>query len=210
MVTISTIVSTSVRDFVDYALWIVGIMIAYYCVKFFLAEPPTEAEKTARERRSQEWWDEFTTKRKKKVEAAKTMKKEKKKKVLSGAVQQHLAKALDALQKLRSHLSGDERIDAQDQAEELLEQVKKAWREVHHLQRRYEGEERQKLKKIFDELGVLEEKVHKDVRKKIPKNVLKATDTDWNNAVAAINPELRNIATGLGLAWDGLEKFYGK
>ncbi|MBI2666725.1 hypothetical protein HYX13_03880 [Candidatus Woesearchaeota archaeon] len=67
MVTISTIVSTSVQSFVDYALWIVGFMIIYYVVKFFVAaEPPSKEELAAEETKNKEWWDNFFEKRKEK------------------------------------------------------------------------------------------------------------------------------------------------
>ncbi len=47
----STLVQTTIGDFIDYAMGIVGIMIVYYVIKLFTVEPPTKED---RERRRQE------------------------------------------------------------------------------------------------------------------------------------------------------------
>lgn len=209
MAVISNIVSTSVQSFVDYALWIVGIMIIYYIVKFFVAaEPPSKEEKAAEEVRAKEWWEDFFKKREEKKGKAGKAASEKRRKESVLPVLDNLEKAVEVAGELQIHLFKDEREEAVAQAKKLAVLAKKAWKNVHLLLRKFEGDERKKLTQLYNGLAVVEEKVEKDIKKKFPKNVLKATNADWNTAVTAIEPELKKVTAALEAVWNDLEEFY--
>ena len=212
MVVISSIVSTSVQSFVDYALWIVGIMIIYYCVQFFLVAPPSEEKKAAEETKAKEWWDDFFAKRKDKKKEAGSAAAEKRRRESVLPVLDNLEKAVEVAGELQStlakNLAKDERSKAVAEAKELAKLAKRALKNTHHLQRKFEGKDRDKLMKLYQQLAAIEQGVEKNILKKFPKSVAKAPAKKWDDAVNLIDPELKKVIGALEAVWNTLEEFY--
>src|SRR3989338_8191193 len=91
---LSSVITGTIAEFVDYSLFIVGIMMLYYLVRFVLGEGEAEEEAAKRREKVGHWLtskkEERETKRKHNEETVKTKKEKERREALLGTAKSFL------------------------------------------------------------------------------------------------------------------------
>jgi len=196
----------SVHEFIDYALLLVSVLIIYYIVKFFLVERPSKEERDKAWAEGGKGLSEYISNKMK--ERAEKDSRSKKKDLVS-PMKENLKDAIEAAEDTWKHLNSAERKKAYHRIDDIKDHIEKAVRNLQLLRRNLNDTEKDTVTKMIHELHAAEETFLREVKGKLPKRIITATKAEWDAAVAAAAPEIRNLLGSLGNAWKNLEQFHG-
>ncbi len=205
MVVISTIVGRSVLDFIDYALFLVAIMIVWYIVKFFMVfgkETPEDEEKNKELR-------EFVTgKVKEGQEKAEKQAAHHKRHNLIDRVRGWLLyvhHGADEVYEILLREKGEEPLEeAKKKVEKMEADLKRAYRRVHLAHLHVKGAERDLMADLYTHTQVILEKTL-ELKGKLPAADM-APDA-WEARVAELKPIITEITGNCGALTTKIEKF---
>jgi hypothetical protein len=202
-----TPVSGSVLQFIDLARGIVGLMILWYIVKFFLVAPPTkeqkEAKKIEQDEKAKKFRDFLGGKYKEHKEAGekkRTSDKEKlaamkaasKRKSILNPAKGFLIHAERNLEELKDdHFSdkSDRAVEeAKRKAEEIFRHMKSSKRGLRAARHAAEGDKKEYIKKMYETIEATMVHFENEIVKKMPDPSV-ATGI-WNTGVRGIKTEL--------------------
>lgn len=187
---LSNIVSATVSSFIDYALFIVTIMIIWYVVKFFMAAPPTKEEREATLQGQREAWggmiNEVGKKSKASREAREQKEYEKGLENRANVVIDNLKDGFDAAADAIQALDQKNPSAAIKSVDEFEIKLKRAWRNLRPLQQYAKGNHKQAVENIRAQVDAVHVFIIDKAKGKIPRRV-----ADWNTGdIDAIRKEL--------------------
>ena len=187
---LSNVVSATVSSFIDYALFIVTIMIIWYVVKFFMAAPPTKEEKAAALQSQREAWGGMISEAGKKSKASRDERElkeyQKGLKNRASAVIDNLNDAFDASADAIHALDRKNPTDAIKDVDKFEMLLKRAWRNLRPLQSYAKDVDKAKIETIRAEVDALHVVIINQVKGKIPRKV----EGNWDSVVGPIRTEL--------------------
>lgn len=199
---LSNVVSATVTSFIDYALIIVTIMIAWYVVKFFMAAPPTKEEKEAALQEQREAWGGAV--KKVKDSHAERLKEKEKKQYQQGlhnhgrTVINNLKHAFGAADKAIVALDRRDSSAAIRWTKEFDEELHRAWGNLRLLRGKAKDEDKENVKNITASVEAIRDDLVNQVTGKIPRKV----DNNWNATVTPIRASLIHIRGSAGAIFD--------
>jgi hypothetical protein len=205
-------VLTSAAQFIEYAQWIIVILLVYYVIKFIakLTDDGGDWEKRGENLRGaiKEKYDKKVKKDKEISKNAKEKAEKDKKRDLVSPIKENIKDAVEECEALKGHLIKSERKNAYHTIKDLLEHTEKAIKNLQILRKKHEGEERKKINEIIEGLHAAEETFLREVKGNIPKKIVAAKKADWDAAVTTVTPEINNMLGALGNAWNKIEEFH--
>jgi len=203
---LSNVVSATVTSFIDYALIIVTIMIAWYVVKFFMAAPPTKAEKEAALEEQREVWGGAIKKVKDSREAKHKEAAAKEYKLSlcnhSRTVINNLKHAFEAADKAVVALDRQDPATAIRRAKEFDAELHRAWGNLRLLRTKAKDEDKEKVKQITASIEANRHDLVNQVTGKIPRKV----DANWNGQVTPIRAALIHIRSSAGAIFNLIDE----
>lgn len=212
MVETSIVVST-VAQFIGAALIIVMLMIAYYVVRLFLVPPPTKEERTARRKEQEEQQAKFGDWLSGKLKERKLKAQKEQRRGDVSVVKDNIKDALEGMEDIPRLLNKASNNADLAEARKKIERVKQ---DLHHavsnlriLRRKQEGDDRQAIQKVINETHAVEQKFIHEVEQKIPKTFPKIRKTYVKNIISPIT-QITTLRGSLGTIWNDLEEFHTK
>jgi len=199
---LSNVVSATVSSFIDYALFIVTIMIIWYVVKFFIAAPPTKEEREAALQEQREAWGGAIKKVKEKGEERR---KEGEKKRYKQGLHNHgrtvinnLKHAFEAADKVIVALDRKDPVAAIRWTKEFDEELHRAWGNLRLLRGKAKDEDKEKVKHITASVEAIRQDLVAQVTGKIPRKV----ENNWDAVVTPLRASLVHIKGSAGAIFD--------
>ncbi len=194
MAVISSMVGTTVLNFIDYALVIVVIMIVWYALKFFMVKPPSKEDREAALQEQREAWGGAINKVKESHEAKRRDQENKEYKQglknqsrpvignLKDAFREEVEKALRALdrQEPAAAITAVKRFDGK---------LHDAWGNLRLLKGKAKGEDKGKVQNIIVQVEAARHVLADKVKERIPRRV----EGDWDTKVGPIRAELASL-----------------
>lgn len=201
MVILSEMVGRTVNDFLNYALFIVSIMIIYYIVKFFFAAPPSKEERQAeREARQEQFSNWFTEKK----EAMKKKKAQEQRQTLVRYPRAYLVQAIEHCDDLTTALGKKDKdaaySTAKSERKELISALAQAVHYVRRMRRREEGQLHQYLDRIYSYSGTALQKA-RDLEIPSP------DDAERDNGVRQVQQSAQQIRRICGSVIESLDQY---
>ncbi len=185
----SASVAGTMANFLAWALYIVGIMILWYIVKFFLVSPPTEEEIAKSDKEWREGGEKARKSLGQKWDEQKAREENARRAQSVREPKSYLINAIDACEGLltalyRSARTPEERKVAVDKAEKQLKHLKKSLKKAVRSLRYLRRKEKGKIYEWFDNLYS-----YAGVALSTARNVSlpKPTAENWEQSLAAIN-----------------------
>ncbi len=214
----TSIVLTTVADFIDYAMLVVGILAAVYLIRFLLAVRETtapdrkakDAEWEARGAAGREWIGKKYEKMKKESDDAETERKAKKEKkwisdMISPLVDRIYNKTAPLVNKIKTELAKKERDSALSSLEELKDQAHSLWRQLRSLRHAVPEDKKDKVKDTMEKVDALKHVIEAECIAHLPK---KSTASDWDTQVTHIKSKLDVVKSDLGAIYNELKALY--
>lgn len=212
MVETSIVVST-VAQFIGAALIIVMLMIAYYVVRLFLVPPPTKEERAARRKEQEEQQTKFGEwlGGKLKERKLKALKEQRKGDV--SVVKDNIKDALEGMEDIPRLLNkasnNADLTEARKKVERVKQDLHNAVSNLRILRRKHEGTDRQVIQKAINETHTVEQNFIVNVEQKIPKTFPKNRKT-YNGSISSPMGQITTLRGSLGTIWNDLEEFHTK
>lgn len=206
---LSNIVSATVSSFIEYALFIVTIMIIWYIIKFFLAAPPTKEEKEAALQGQREAWGGAIKKVKEKGEERRKEEEKKReqqrKRNLASPVVRDYKRVLETAEKAEHYLNDEDPVKLKRAVKELNEYLHDMWTHASQLRGKVRGEDHQKIQGVIVKIQTARQIFGDKIKGKIPD----AVTPTWRTALASVGNGLQEIQGLCGDIYNELEKFEG-
>ncbi|MFA6461636.1 MAG: hypothetical protein WCV90_05160 [Candidatus Woesearchaeota archaeon] len=204
----------TVEEFIDYALFFVGVAVAYYVVRLIMTarnkedRAAREAEWAERGEATRKWagerWTAYKTQAEKKEDDRKNKEEKERVKSLASPVIDHIHKAIDLCQVGEHQLSKKERTPAIRTAHEVIDRLKKAKYGLRQMRHRF-PKAHDKIDPIITEIEVQLKKVDHEWIDNIPNKV----EADWDTKIAPIKTLISGtILPGCGKIFTDITKLY--
>ena len=206
VIQLSNVVSATVSSFIDYALIIVTIMIAWYVVKFFMAAPPTKEEKeTALQGQREAWGGAIKKVKEKDGERRKEGEKKRYKQGLRNqgrTVINNLNHAFGAADKAIAALDKKDPVAAIRWTKEFDEELHRAWGNLRLLRGKAKDEDKEKVQHITAAVQAIRDDLANMVDAKIPRKV----DAQWDATVTPLRASLVHIKGSAGATFNMIDE----
>ncbi|MBT3814235.1 hypothetical protein HOE37_01635 [Candidatus Woesearchaeota archaeon] len=219
-----TPVSGSVLQFIDLARGIVGLMLLWYIVKFFLVAPPTEESKKARKIEQDEKAKKFRDflggkykehkeagEKKKKTDKEKlaAMKATKKREGLLSPIRGYLVEVQTDLGDLKADGFSDKTDEvvkeAKEQVKGIVENLKNFKKGLRAARHSTEGEKKVYLQKMYDSVEAIMSHLDREVVRRMPDPG--EPDATWRGKVTTIKNQIGTRIVEVGQILVALERF---
>lgn len=199
----------SIQEFIDYSLFIVGVLIIYYLIRFLTF---------GKEEKDKEWAKGGEALRgaiKDKLEAGKAAKKtreetekkekeKKQKKDLVSPIKKNLVDAIESCSEVVDALDRANRPAVVSAADKFNKEIKSAWGNLRLLRRNVEKDDRDKIHDLLVKVEAIKKKVEDELKGKLPKTV---TPT-WKAGVGPIRGAVMSVRASCGTVFKELENFH--
>lgn len=207
---LSNIVSATVSSFINYALFIVTIMIVWYVIKFFMVAPPTKEEREATLQGQREAWGGAIKKagEKQKVRKDEYEKKreQQRKRNLVSPAKLDIRRVIEAAEKAILHLDNTNLPKLRGRAMEAGEELHSLWTHLRMLRGKVEGGERQTVNNMITKVQAIQEIFLQNIKNTIPKEV--GDEATWHQRMKAVRDKLKEIRQSSGAVFEELEQFH--
>src|SRR3989344_2942926 len=205
----ASIVTGTIAEFFDGALFFAMLMIGYYIVRLFIVPPPSKEERTAKRKELEEqrakWGEWVGSKFKERKHKAQ---KEQRKGDVS-VVKDNIKDALEGMEDIHSLLNRGNLVKTKTTINRVKRDLHRTVSNLRLLRRKHEGADRQTLQKAIDEVHAIEQAFVADVEHKIPSTV-DPDHTKYANSVKDPIDAVVKLRGSLGTIWNDLEDFHAK
>src|SRR3989338_1100189 len=190
---LSNIVSATVSSFIDYALFIVTIMIIWYVIKFFMAAPPTKEEREAALQGQREAWGGAIKKVKDKARERREEEEKKRYKLgirnQSRTIINNLKHAFENADKAVRALDRRDPAAAHRAVKDFDEELHRAWGNLRLLRNKAKDEDKEKVKQITAAVQATRDDLTNMVGGKIPRKV----EANWDATATPLRASLLHL-----------------
>lgn len=198
----------TVREFIDYSLFIAGILAIYYFIKFWTIGGKSKEDQEKDSEAFRKWvkdkWDANKAAKKTREEKEKKEKEKKHKKDLVSPIKKNLVDCIEACSEAVDALDRANRPAVVSAADKFNKEIKSAWANLRLLRRNLEGDDKDKIHKQILVVESIKQKVEDEIKGKLPKTV---TPT-WKADVGPIRGAVMSVRASCGTVFKELEQFH--
>lgn len=198
----------TVQEFIDYSLFIAGILAVYYFIKFWTIGGKSKEDKEKDSEAFRKWvkdkWETNKTAKKTREEKEKKEKEKERKKDLVSPIKKNLVDAIESCSDMIEALDKTNRSAAVSADDKLNHQLKSAWGNLRLLRRKLSGEEKEKIHQQVLVVEAIKERIENEIKGKLPKTVT----TAWKADVTGIRNALLSVRGSSGAVFKELEQFH--
>ena len=207
MAALSNLVGQTVLDFIDYALVLVTIMVAWYAVKFFMVAPPTKEEKNAALQETRDAWGNVIKKAKEHRQERKereTQEQEKQRKVnLASPIVRDVRRTVETAEEALHHFDDINLPKLKRSVKELNGHLHDMWTHASQLRRKVKDAPRRKVEEIIVHIQTARQEFGQKVKGKIPATA----SANWHQSQAIVRDALDEIRQLAGDIFNKVEEF---
>jgi len=204
---ISNIVSTSITDFVDYAMYVIVLFTIYYCFKFFFVDGLAKemSDSSGWEERGKKWQGWI----KDKSDKSKEKSVKKRKGNLVAPAKSHLVVAQeicdDVIDLIGKAKSAGDRTRILSRLHDFNEELHSVWGYLRLLRKNVDAnEDKEYIKKRIHEVEATKVYVNTNLKGKLPPTV----GSDWLTKVAPVLSEIQKVRGMAHNIWNEIEGFH--
>lgn len=207
MAVISSMVGTTVLNFIDYALIIVIIMIVWYALKFFMVKPPSKEEREAALQEQRDaWGGAIKGLKKKREERAEQDKKEQEKKRrvnLASPTIRDIRRVLETTEEAMRYFDDAHPGKLKRSVANLNDHLHDMWTHASQLRGKVQGDQRRKVEEAIVKIQTARQQFGQHVKGKVPDTA----PANWHTAHASIRSALDTIHSLCGDIFNKIEEF---
>ena len=207
MAVISSIVGTTVLNFIDYALIIVVIMIVWYALKFFMVQPPTKEEREAALNEQREAWGGavkgLKKKREERLEQDKKEQDKKRRVNLASPTIRDIRRTVEATEEAMRYFDDANPGKLKRTVADLNEHLHSMWTHASQLRGKVQGDQRRKVEEAIVKIQTARQQFGQHVKGKVPATAA----VDWHTAHVSIRTALDTIHGLCGDIFNKIEEF---